>query len=503
MHESADDPRIKELIDAILRTATGDFRTFLEPSSRRDGIDAIIVGFNAMSARLSELYGRLDEQVVRRTAQLESAGEQLRILAYSDPLTGLANRAELGRHLDSQLAEVSRGEPASALFVLDLDSFKLINDTHGHHLGDLVLQEITTRLRRIVRDTDVAARLGGDEFALLVHLDSSDAPGFAARLLAELNQPMVLESIVINPGVSIGYAQADASLDAEQWMQQADTAMYEAKRSKTDKVQRFAQHMLVERVTKSQLIADLRSAVRTEEIYADYLPIVDLETSRVLAYKARARWDHPEKGLIPPEIFVPLAKQSGLLPAVRHRMVRNSLDDFSSWRRSGEISADCRLHLNINHIALREDAFAAQLAEELAALQMPAANLVLEVTEGHFISDDGAELRAMRKLRELGIQVYLDKFGAGYSSFGYLARLPLGGIKLDKSLTNGIETDRVKHEVLRAIVAMADALALDCIAVAVRTDQQAQALRALGVGTAQGYHVGASAKRASLPPERG
>lgn len=496
MHDSSDDPRIKELIGAILRTATGAFDTYLEPSSQRDGIDAIIAGFNAMSARLSELYGRLDEQVTRRTAQLESAGEQLRILAYTDPLTGLANRSELGRHLDSRLAAVSRGEPASTLLVLDLDSFKLINDTHGHHLGDQVLQELTRRMRDIVRDTDLVARLGGDEFALLVHLPDSEAPGFAERLLAGLNQPMLLESIVVNPGVSIGYAPADAALDAEQWIRQADTAMYEAKRSKTDKVQRFAQHMLVERITKSRLIADLRNAVRTEEIYADYLPIVDLASSRVLAYKARARWDHPEDGLIPPETFVPLAKEAGLLPAVRHRMVRSTLADFASWRRSAQISADCRLHLNINHIALREDAFTGQLAEQLAELELPAGNLVLEVTEGHFISEDGEELRNMHRLKELGIKVFLDKFGAGYSSFGYLARLPISGIKLDKSLTNGIHKDPVKLEVLRAIVSMADALELECVAVAVRTDEQAQALQALGVRNAQGYHVGASAKRA-------
>lgn len=495
MREATEDPRINELIAAILRTATGDFGTYLKPSDRRDSIDALSVGFNAMSARLSELYGRLDEQVIRRTAQLESASEQLRILAYTDPLTGLANRVELRRHLVSQLAAVSRGEPATTLFVLDLDSFKLINDTHGHHLGDRVLNELTRRMSGMVREVDLVARLGGDEFALLMHLSGTDAQRFAERLLAGLNQPMLFESIVVSPGVSIGFSEATAGLDADSWLHEADTAMYEAKRSKTDKTQRFAVHMLIERITKSRLIADLRTAVRTEEIYADYLPIVDLETSRVVAYKASARWEHPEDGLILPETFIPLAKESGLLPLVRQRMVRSSLSDFASWHRSGEISADCRLHLNINHIALREDAFSLQLAGQLSALELPAENLVLEVTEGHFISEDGEELRNMRLLNDLGIKVYLDKFGAGYSSFGYLTRLPLSGIKLDKSLTNGIDKDPVKLEVLRAVVSMAKALELECVAVEVRTDEQAQALQALGVGKVQGYHVGASANR--------
>ncbi|MFJ2617922.1 putative bifunctional diguanylate cyclase/phosphodiesterase [Glutamicibacter sp. NPDC087344] len=495
MSGSADDPRIKDLIHAILRTASGDFGSYLAPSTQRDGIDAIIVGFNAMSVRLSELYGQLDEQVARRTELLESASEQLRVLAYSDPLTSLANRAELRRQLDAQLAAISRGEPACTLFVLDLDSFKLINDTHGHHLGDQVLQELTRRMNQVVRDTDVVARLGGDEFALLVHLAGDDAPVFAARLLTELNQPMLLGSIVINPGVSIGYAQADSTMDADLWVQQADTAMYAAKRSRTQKAQPFEPHLLDERLAKSRLIAELRHAVGTQELCPEFLPIAQLSTDQPVAYKAQVRWNHPHHKNLPAEAVISLAQQAGLLAAVRSSMFRGSLDSFVDRRRSAQIAHTSKLHLSVSYQELSAAGFASDLAAELERLEFPPTLLVLEVTEAQSVADHEGGLPSLQQLRELGIELYLDQFGAGYSSLGYLSRLPLSGLILDSSLTEDIGINPTNIAVLRAITDMAATLNLECVAVQVTSESQLQTLRALGVSQARGHHINGSVKQ--------
>lgn len=487
--KSAEDPRIPDLINAILRAASGDFETTLLPTQQRDDIDAVIVGFNAMASRLSEMYNGLDELVAQRTELLQSAQSQLEALAYQDTLTGLGNRAELDRQLDSRLNSISRGEPESTLFMLDLDSFKLINDTHGHDVGDQVLQEIAKRLQEGVRDQDVVARLGGDEFAVLAQLADKDADLLAQRLLARLNKQFVSGSVAINPGVSIGYSRANSSGSASEWMHRSDTAMYVAKKSSTLKARRFEAQMLKARNAKSQLIIDLRTAVHTDQIYAVYQPIIDLRSGEVTGVEALARWNHPLHGFLPAGRFIDLAFESGLLPVIRTRMLHQGLKDLKSWQDAGIVSGTCLMHININPQDLHDASLVNQIKTELALFDIDPKNLVLEITEDLFITEDQSDHQTLVDLQDLGVKVYIDDFGAGYSSFGYLIRLPVTGIKIDRSITALVEQDPKQFAVMQALVQLTSACGLDCVVEGVESEEQINVLRQLGVEYAQGFHI--------------
>lgn len=490
MTKSAEDPRIPDLIDAILRVASGDFETMLLPSHQRDDIDAVIVGFNAMASRLSEMYNGLDELVAQRTELLQSAQLQLEALAYQDTLTGLGNRAELDRQLNSRLSAISRGEPESTLFMLDLDSFKLINDTHGHDVGDQVLQEIAKRLQAGVRDQDVVARLGGDEFAVLAQLEDEDADLLAQRLLARLNKQFVRGSVAINPGVSIGYSRAKSSGSASDWMHRADTAMYVAKKSSNLKTQRFEPQMLDNRNAKSQLIIDLRTAVHTDQIFAVYQPIINLENGSIAGVEALVRWNHPVHGYLPAERFIGLALESGLLPVIRARVLHQGLKDLKFWQDTGMVSPTCPIHVNINTQDLHDTSLVNQVKSELKLFGVNPENLVLEITENLFITEDQSDHQTLVELQDLGVKVYIDDFGAGYSSFGYLIRLPVTGIKIDRSITALIEQDPKQHAVMKSLIQLTSACGLNCVVEGVESKEQVNILRQFGVNYAQGFHLG-------------
>jgi len=484
------DPRIQEIVDAILKISGGDFSTELCPSMQRDDIDAIMVGIKAMSVRLATTYEELDQRVQQRTALLESARDRLEILAFTDQLTSLANRAALMRAMEGHLDSLRRSEPAATLFLLDLDSFKPINDTHGHNAGDRVLQEVARRLEDSIRPGDLAARLGGDEFAILARVDVSEARALGLRLLKVLNRPVDIETATITPGGSIGFCAAHQSLRAGDWLECADTAMYVAKRDTKDKVQQFEDYMLFERHRRAKLSSDLRNALDCEEIYPVYQPIIDGGTGTEIGVEALARWEHPELGRLSPAVFLPLAAESGLMSRLTRHLLHCALKELEQWLGDGAVPENFRIQVNVTPGELSDLSFPDMINEQLRNHGIAPECLVIEVTEDRYISGDRLELYSLHALRAQGIRVFIDDFGAGYSSFGYLSKLPIAGVKIDRSITHGIDTDPRQRAVMKSVLDLATACELECIVEGVETQQQAEALKDIGSPNTQGYLYG-------------
>lgn len=490
MTDTVLDPRIQEIVDAILKISAGDFSTDLRPSLRRDDIDAIMVGIKAMAVRLAASYGELDQRVQQRTALLEAARDRLEVLAFTDQLTSLANRAALLRAMESHLDSLRRQEPPATLFLLDLDAFKPINDTHGHNAGDRVLEEIARRLEASIRPGDMAARLGGDEFAILARVDVAGARALGLRLLKVLNRPVDIEDATITPGGSIGFCAAHESLGAGEWLECADTAMYVAKRESKDKVQQFEDYMLFERHRKARLSSDLRTALDNSELYPIYQPILDGETGTELGVEALARWEHPALGVLSPAVFLPLAVESGLMSRLTRQLLDRSLEELQQWRQDGAVPRDFRVQVNVAPEELSDLAFPDMINEHLRKHGIPPECLVIEVTEDRYISGDRLELYSLHALRAQGVRVFIDDFGAGYSSFGYLSKLPIAGVKIDRSITYGIDTDPRQCAVMKSVLDLAAACELECIVEGVETQQQAEALKDIGSPNTQGYLYG-------------
>ncbi|MGR6900041.1 EAL domain-containing protein [Glutamicibacter sp. V16R2B1] len=484
------DPRIQDIVDSILKIAGGDFAVSLRPSQQRDDIDAIMVGIKAMANRLSGTYEELEQRVRQRTHLLESARDKMEVLAYTDPLTSLANRAALMRELASQLDAAHRAEPVSTLFLIDLDDFKPINDIHGHNAGDRVLQEVATRLRQSVRPGDLATRLGGDEFAILARVDASAAKTMGQRLLQVLREPVEVGPANITPGGSIGFCVGHESLTAEQWLECADTAMYVAKRDPKEKVQQFEDFMLYERHRKALLSTELRTALASGQIHPAYQTVISVEDGAEVGVEALARWEHPELGELSPADFLPLAAESGLLSQLTTRLLDCALADLGQWRRGQRVSEDFRVQVNVTPSELTDLAFSDKVTQKLREHEIPPECLVIEVTEERYISGDRPELYSLRALRELGVRVFIDDFGAGYSSFGYLSKLPVAGVKVDRSITIGVDSDPKQRAVMQAVLDLAVACGLECIVEGVETEAEAAVLRTLGAHCLQGFLFG-------------
>ncbi|HJX78342.1 putative bifunctional diguanylate cyclase/phosphodiesterase [Glutamicibacter sp.] len=484
------DPRIEDIVEAIVSISSGDFSVSLSPGPLRDDVDAITVGIKAMAVRLGATYDALEQRVAQRTVMLEKARGSLEVMAYTDALTGLANRAALIRALNAHRESLQRGEPAAVLFLLDLDSFKHINDTHGHNAGDTVLQEVARRLEANIRPGDFVARLGGDEFAILAHADLVTAQAMGQRLSTVLQEPMDLGTSVIAPGGSIGFCSSNPALNSEQWIEQADTAMYVAKRHATQKVMQFEQYMLYERHQKASLSAALRDALTSKEIFPVYQPIVCAATGVHVGVEALARWAHPQLGVLPPIEFLPLAAAAGISDKLTARILSATLSDLSSWRAQGAVPEDFRVQVNVTPAELSDLSFPDIVQSQLRRYQIPAACLVIEVTEERYISDGKLELYTLNGLRNMGVKVYIDDFGAGYSSFGYLSKLPVAGVKIDRSLNTEVETSARQRAILRSIFDLAVACELDCIVEGVETASQEEALKRLGATYFQGYFYG-------------
>ena len=406
--------------------------------------------------------------------------------ALHDSLTGLPNRALFHDAVDEALAHTAAGT-ASAVMLIDLDRFKEINDTLGHHIGDLLLKEVGPRLRQSLRDHDLIARLGGDEFAIfLADVDEELAASVAQRALAGLGDPFTVEDLALHVDASIGIAVSpEHGDDVATLLQRADVAMYAAK----DDHAGFAVYSR-ERDPYSRrrltMLSELRGAVERRELVLHYQPKADLRNRKVTDVEALVRWDHPTLGMVPPYEFVPLAERSGLIGPLTEYVLREAIGQVAQWRREG---VELRASVNLSVHNLMDTELPALVEEILVSEGVDASMLELEITETTVMSDPVRALRVLQPLSDMGVRLSIDDFGTGYSSLAYLRQLPIREIKIDRSFVANVATNENDAIIVRSTIELARNLGKEIVAEGVETLEALELLEGLGCDYVQGYYL--------------
>jgi diguanylate cyclase (GGDEF)-like protein/PAS domain S-box-containing protein len=445
-----------------------------------------------VSAALIDYLGR---KAVLATAfdvtERRRAEDQIRQLAYHDPLTGLPNRLLFTDRLAVAVAQAHRLGHAVALLFLDLDRFKLINDSLGHSIGDRLLRSVADRLRAAVREGDTVARLGGDEFTLLLPgiTHPHDALRIADKILASVRQPFELSGRELYITASLGISvYPEDGLDPEALVKNADTAMYRAKDRGRDNCQLYARSMNDSALRRLALESSLRRAVAQEELSLHYQPIVELASGRVCGVEALARWHHPEHGAVPPSEFIPLAEATGIIVPLGNFVLRRACSQAQAWRERGHGDLTVAVNLSARH--LQQPDLAAQIATILEETGLPARLLELEITETEAMQNPESIAGSLRELRNRGVRISIDDFGIGYSSLSQLKRLPIDTLKIDQSFVRDITHDPDDAAIATTVIAMAHALKLRVVAEGVETQEQLAFLAARGCDRVQGFALG-------------
>ncbi len=409
-------------------------------------------------------------------------------LAHHDPLTGLINRYNLENRLDQALLSAHRDDLRAAVIFIDMDRFKTINDTLGHHVGDLLLIEVARRLRDSVRDSDIVARLGGDEFVVVLTgmRYNMDAAPLAEKILRALGQPYSIESNELHSSPSIGIAVfPNDGEDVPTLMKNADTAMYHAKERGRNNLQYFTAAMNAAASERLGLENDLRLALREDQLHLHYQPQVCARDGRISGVEALARWRHPRLGDIPPLKFIPVAEDSGLIETLGSWVMEEACQQLSVWHAEG-IEGIC-MAVNLSAQQLRSPDLVQSVALLLKRHGLKGSDLELEITESVAMENPERAISQLQALRELGISLAIDDFGTGYSSLSYLKRLPIQVLKLDRTFVRDIETDPSDAEISAATLALAHNLGLAVIAEGVETEGQRDFLVQHQCDYLQGY----------------
>ncbi|WP_230067025.1 bifunctional diguanylate cyclase/phosphodiesterase [Arthrobacter cryoconiti] len=496
---SAQDPRLSHLIEGIIELAKGNLDTRISASAARDDIDAVITGFNLMAETLGAANADLERRVKTRTALLEHANLKMERMSLTDPLTDLFNRRALVKALDDEIAKTTTADGAPTVLVLDLDSFKGVNDSLGHNAGDLVLKIVAQRILRTVRDVDVVARLGGDEFAVLLPATTvTQAKAIATRIVDSLDQSVTVDDNTFNFGASVGIAIAEPDDSAEYVLIKADTAMYDAKRDATKNVTLFDPILLYARQMRTKLVSELRTAIDAGQLALYYQPVVDMATGRIKGVEALVRWNHPTRGLVMPDEFIPLAEESGAIVDLGRWVLRTGVAQLHSWAKSVQLSADFTLRVNISVTELQRLEFVDEVRDVLSNWSVSPSQLVLELTESTLVTGTESERYSLLGLRQLGVGLDIDDFGTGYSSLNYLRNLPVDVVKVDRSLIGNVVEDASQRRFVAAILELIQSCGMDVVFEGVETKEQAQVLRSLGCSTGQGFFFARPAPPAQL-----
>ncbi len=420
----------------------------------------------------------------------------LRVAAERDSLTGLPNRALFQDVLATRLRRSSRTQEPFSLLLMDLVRFKDVNDTFGHVEGDRLLVEIGHRLQQALRDVDLVARLGGDEFAVLLSGDGTVATSVAERVLEALSEPIVLSGGPVAPSVSIGIAVYPGDATApEELLRLADIAMYDAKRAQVP-YRRYVEQSSIDGARRLALLNGLRSAVDRNHLTVAYQPLLDLATNRIVAVEALARWHHDTLGAVPPDEFIPMAEEHGLIDGLTAVILHQSLRSCSGWLAGG---LDVSVAVNISARSLSGDGLVPEVSRLLMLHGVPANRLRLELTETAVMADPEGALRTLTELHTMGVRLSIDDYGTGYSSLAYLHRLPVDEIKIDRTFISGLVTGVSDGHIVRSTIELAHSLGLTVVAEGIEDDETLEALRALGCDRAQGYYLARPMEAAAVP----
>ena len=408
--------------------------------------------------------------------------------ALHDALTGLPNRTLFRDRIEQATARCRRNGGVLAVLLIDLDGFKEVNDTLGHHTGDVLLRQVAARLQRYLRQVDTVSRLGGDEFAVfLPDLTGVEvAEETAHRLLAAIGEPFHLEGISLSVQASVGIAGfPEHGLDTETLLQRADNAMYEAKRLKSG-VELYAQQKDKTSRRRLALSGELRGAVDDNQLLLHYQPKARLSDGAVVSVEALVRWDHPWYGMVPPAEFIPLAERTGVMRPLTINVLDQALRQIREWSR---LDLDLSVAVNISTQNFHDLLLPDEIAHLLARHGVPPRLLEIEITESMLIADPMRAMHILGRLSEMGIRLLIDDFGTGYSSLAYLKRLPVNGIKIDQSFVKQLTTDDNDAVIVRSTIDLARNLGLETVAEGVETTEAWDALRDLGCDHAQGYFL--------------
>jgi diguanylate cyclase (GGDEF)-like protein len=450
-------------------------------------------------ARLVGLVGLLARDVAQRRA-LEA---QLSFQAFHDPLTGLTNRRRFMETTAGALAQRVHPGSIAAMF-LDLDDFKTINDSLGHAAGDVLLSEVGERIRQILRAPDTAARLGGDEFAVLLE-DSGDGIGaadVAERLIQSLDAPFHLEDKEVFVRASIGIAVAEPgdqeNTDVEAVLRNADVAMYMAKERGKNRYQMFEPEMHETALKRLELKADLQRALEHEEFILMYQPVIELDTGRISGVEALIRWIHPERGLVPPLDFIPLAEETGLIVPIGRWVMREACTYAAALH--DRYPTEPRLHMAVNLSA--KQLVRADIVDDIRGILSETGldpnTLIIEITESVMMADMELSIARLTELKGLGVQIAIDDFGTGYSSLNYVRRFPVDILKVDKSFIDGVSEEGESSALTAAVIELAGILNLKPVAEGIERLEQLERLLELHCALGQGYYFAKPLETANL-----
>ena len=468
----------------------------------KDELAQTAVSFNQMSAKLKHLDAErakkeaeirqlnqaLEQRVTERTTQLQDANTQLEHQALHDSLTNLPNRALFHDRLSNTLSSAQRSHELFALIGLDLDLFKEINDTLGHHAGDLVLQHVAQACHKILRESDTVARMGGDEFLILLPkvTDREHAMQVAQRVLAAIKEPLQIDGHLIEVSASLGIAIYPEHGDDELTLiMHGDAAMYEAKRQKLG-VAVYQPEMGEGKNEAVALKGELRRAIAEGEMVLHFQPKIDFSAQKINGVEALVRWQHPRLGLLYPDRFISLAEHSGQIKPLTIEVLKLAMLQIQVWREQG---MEFPVAVNISAVNLQDRGFPETVAAMMTEYEVPSRLLELEVTETAIMTEPISAIDNIRKLDNIGVQVSIDDFGTGYSSMAYLQKLLVAKIKIDKSFVIDMDKDQKDDVIVRSTIELAHNLGLKAVAEGVESAEVWERLKAMGCDSAQGYYM--------------
>ena len=443
-------------------------------------------------------------QLEQSLHELSRLKEELRHQAFHDSLTGLPNRPAFVEEVELRREAVVEGAPPSVVIFLDLDDFKIVNDTQGHAAGDELLVAVAERIGEQLRPDDLVARFGGDEFALLPAAGSSveDALSMTQRIITALELPFRVQGTDVVVGCSAGISTVRGDSPVDEVLRNADVAMYRAKADGKRRAQVFDPTMHSSIVERHALTSDLGRSISRGELAVHYQPIVALNSGRIVGVEALVRWEHPTRGAIDPTEFIRLAEENGTILALGRHVLRTAARQVVEWHRLSGLST-LGLSVNLSPLQLQQPGFIDEVAAEIAEAGIDPRDLTFEMTETAMFRDITATIATLESLRALGIRIAMDDFGTGYSSLAYLRRFPVDSLKIARELIAGPSEsdDPEAWAFARAIIALGNSLGLPIVAEGIETPEQLRVLRRLGCELGQGYLFGRPTSEIALQPD--